>query len=223
MLIPSRDLPRTKDGIVPDMIVNTHAFPSRMTIGQFFEVLLGKSCLELGITAEISPFAEIDIDMVKDILESLGCHNSGKEVLYSGISGEVLHVDFFIGPTYYQRLTHQVSDKQQSRTTGSKAALTKQPVGGRALGGGGRIGEMERDAILSHGASAFLRESFMERSDKYQFWISTKTGIISAVNPRKKIFRDLSSDSSKRYIDSNNNIVKESIETSTTMEKIRKY
>ena len=79
MLLPSRDLPRTKDGIVPDMIVNTHAFPKRMTIGQFFEVLLGKSCLHLGITAEISPFAEIDVDMVKDILQNLGFHNSGKK------------------------------------------------------------------------------------------------------------------------------------------------
>ena len=97
--------------------------------------------------------------------------------LFSGITGEQLKVNFYVGPTYYLRLTHQVSDKYQARNDGLKTSLTHQPVGGRALGGGGRIGEMERDAILSHGIASFLKESFMERSDIYINFISLKNRI----------------------------------------------
>uniref|UniRef100_A0A6C0B3T1 DNA-directed RNA polymerase n=1 Tax=viral metagenome TaxID=1070528 RepID=A0A6C0B3T1_9ZZZZ len=230
MVLPQKDLPRTKEGIVPDIIVNTHAFPSRMTIAQFFELLLGKVCVINGCESELAPFTHmIDsmdgsdniIDNVRNMLKDLNYEQNANEVMYSGITGEMLKVNFFIGPTFYQRLTHQVSDKQQSRAKGSKTALARQPVSGRAAGGGGRIGEMERDAILSHGAAAFLKESFMERSDKYQFWISCKTGLISAVNPEKNIYKDLAADSSKQSIsllarlqDSKDIIVKGSTETS---------
>ena len=200
MLLPSRDLPRTKDGIVPDIIVNTHAFPSRMTIAQIFEVIMGKLCLNYGLESEVTPFAEIETDAVRDMLLSSNIEPNGQEVFYSGITGEQLHLSYYVGPTYYQRLTHQVSDKYQSRDQGLQTSLTHQPVGGRALGGGGRIGEMERDAVLSHGASIFLKESFMERSDKYQFWISTKTGLISAVNPNYNIYTDLANDPSIQYV-----------------------
>ena len=200
MLLPSRDLPRTKDGLVPDIIVNTHAFPSRMTIAQIFEVIMGKLCLNYGLESEITPFAEIETEAVRAALLSSDIEPNGKEVFYSGITGEQLHLSYYVGPTYYQRLTHQVSDKYQSRDQGLKTSLTHQPVGGRALGGGGRIGEMERDAILSHGAAVFLKESFMERSDKYQFWISTKTGLISAVNPHYNIYTDLANDPSIQFV-----------------------
>ena len=209
MLLPAKDLPRTKEGIVPDIIVNTHAFPSRMTIAQFFELLLGKVCINNGCESEIAPFTTMSeslddqpslIERVCDMLEKFDYEKTGNEVVYSGITGEMLKVNFYIGPTFYQRLTHQVSDKMQSRNKGSKTALAKQPVGGRAAGGGGRIGEMERDAILSHGAVGFLKESFMERSDKYFFWVSCKTGIISAVNPEKNIYKDLAGDSFKQHI-----------------------
>ena len=200
MLLPSRDLPRTKDGLVPDIIVNTHAFPSRMTIAQFFELLLSKFCVNYGIESKISPFAEIDVDIVKDLLMRAGLESNGNEIFYSGITGEQMHLSYYVGPTYYQRLTHQVSDKYQSRDQGMKTSLTHQPVGGRALGGGGRIGEMERDALLSHGVATFLKESFMERSDKYQFWVSTKTGLISAVNPDKNVYIDLANDQSIQYV-----------------------
>ena len=213
MLLPARDMPRTKSGITPDIIVNPHAFPSRMTIAQFFEQLLGKTCVHKGFLSEIVPFSENNIENVASILEEhCGFEKHGNEVLYSGISGEQLKVNFYIGPTYYLRLTHQVSDKYQARDDGLKTSLTHQPVGGRALGGGGRIGEMERDAILSHGISSFLKESFMERSDKYKFYISKKTGLISAFNPAKNIFRDISNDETEQYIDDNGNVVKRPVD-----------
>ena len=216
MLLPSRDLPRTKEGLVPDMIVNTHAFPSRMTIAQFFELLLSKFCVTHGINSQISPFAEIDVDVVKNLLMKVGLESNGNEIFYSGITGEQLHMSFYVGPTYYQRLTHQVSDKYQSRDEGLKTSLTHQPVGGRALGGGGRIGEMERDALLSHGVATFLKESFMERSDGYQFWISTRTGLISAVNPAKNLYIDLASDASTQFVNENGIVEKKYTNTSTS-------
>ena len=179
-----------------------------MTIAQFFELLLGKVCSINGCESEIAPFTtmlnEEDgsniIENVSNMLENLKYEKTANEIMYSGITGQMLKVNFFIGPTFYQRLTHQVADKKQSRSKGSKTALARQPVGGRAAGGGGRIGEMERDAILSHGAASFLKESFMERSDSYQFWISCKTGLISAVNPNRNIYKDLATDSSKQSI-----------------------
>ena len=125
-----------------------------------------------------------------------------------------MKVNFFMGPTYYLRLTHQVSDKIQSRDEGLKTALTHQPVGGRALGGGGRIGEMERDCALSHGIASFLKESFMERSDKYKFYISTKTGMISVCNPSKNIFRDMANDETKQYVDDSGKTIKKQIDSS---------
>ena len=215
MLLPARDMPVSKNGITPDIIVNPHAIPSRMTIAQFFETLLGKMCVQKGFLSEIIPFSENNIDSVATILENhCGFEKYGNEILYSGITGEELKVNFFIGPTYYLRLTHQVSDKYQARDDGLKTALTHQPVSGRALGGGGRIGEMERDAVLSHGISSFLKESFMERSDKYKFYISTKSGLISAVNPDKNIFRDFTNDSTVQYVDENNQVVKRTVNSS---------
>ena len=211
MLVDEENMPRTKDGIIPDMIVNTHAFPSRMTIAQFYEVLLGKFCINKGYLSEIIPFADIDIESIAELLEkACGFEKYCNEILYSGIDGSMLKVSFFIGPTYYQRLTQQVSDKYQSRNDGSKTALTHQPVSGRALGGGGRIGEMERDALLSHGITSFIKETFMERSDKFQFCISKKTGMISVYNPSRNIYRDFVSDETVQFKDKNN-VVKRQI------------
>ena len=132
MLLPARDLPRTKEGIVPDIIVNTHAFPSRMTIAQFFELLLGKVCINNGCESEITPFTTMSentkdepsiIENVCNMLEKFNYEKTGNEVVYSGITGEMLKINFYIGPTFYQRLTHQVADKMQSRNKGSKTAL----------------------------------------------------------------------------------------------------
>ena len=215
MLMEPQDMPMTAEGIQPDLIVNAHAFPSRMTIAQFLELILGKACTELGLESEVAAFSEVNAETIGNSLESVGFERHGHEVMYNGRTGEMLKVNYFIGPTYYQRLTHQVSDKYQSRDDGSRTALTHQPVGGRSLGGGGRIGEMERDALLSHGVSAFLKESMMERSDKSSMVISQNTGVLAVYNPERQIYRDFMTDESIQEFDSvSNQMVKRSTEPS---------
>ena len=214
MLIPKENLPVSKLGIVPDIMVNAQAFPSRMTIAQFMETLLGKSMVELGMMTEVASFSDNNVEKLGGLLERVGFEKYGNEVMYCGLTGEQMKVNYFIGPTYYLRLTHQVSDKYQSRDQGLRTALTHQPVGGRSQGGGGRVGEMERDALLSHGASSFLKESFMERSDKYKFTISDKTGMISVYNKDKNVYRDFNSDESKQYINSDGVVMKRQTDNS---------
>lgn len=166
MVFPHEDMPFSKDGVVPDIIINPHAIPSRMTIGQFIECIFGKvSCVE-GLIGNGTAFERPNLDMLKRTLEANGFNGSGDEVLYNGHTGKQMEVSIFIGPTYYQRLVHQVSGKMYSRDSdGPVNPLTKQPLGGRAVGGGIRIGEMERDALISHGVSSFLKESLYNRAD----------------------------------------------------------
>ena len=184
MILPQEDMPYTKDGIVPDIIINPHAIPSRMTLGQLVETVMGKSCSMLGLYADATPFTNIDNNEIFNILEhNCQFQRHGDEVLYSGINGKQMSTKIFIGPTYYQRLKHQVRDKVNSRATGAVSLKTKQPPSGRSVGGGLRIGEMERDAILSHGALQFLKETMIERSDKYSTYISANSGMTSIVNP----------------------------------------
>ena len=185
MILPQEDMPFTKDGIVPDIIINPHAIPSRMTLGQLVECVMGKSCALLGTYADATPFTNIDNNEIFNILEN-NCkfQRHGDEILYSGINGKQLSTKIFIGPTYYQRLKHMVKDKINSRATGAVSLKTKQPPSGRSVGGGLRIGEMERDAILSHGALQFLKETMLERSDKYSTYVSTYSGMTSIVNPK---------------------------------------
>ena len=195
MVIEEIDMPFTKDGIVPDIIINPHAIPSRMTIGQLLETLLGKVCANSGLISTQVQFSQIDFTKMGEILETLNYEKNCNETLYNGRTGSQLKVNIFIGPTFYQRLTHQVAEKFYSRGEGAVSSLIRQPVGGRSLGGGLRIGEMERDAILAHGISGFLKETMMERSDKYNFYISDKTGLISIVNKDAPIYNDFSNDS----------------------------
>ena len=189
MILSQEDMPFTKDGIVPDIIINPHAIPSRMTLGQLIECVMGKSCCMLGAYADATPFTNIDNNEIYNILEQkCNYQKHGDEVLYSGINGKQLSSKIFIGPTYYQRLKHMVKDKMNSRQTGAVSLKTKQPPSGRSVGGGLRIGEMERDAILSHGALQFLKESMLERSDKYSTHISTYSGLTSIVNSHDNRF-----------------------------------
>jgi DNA-directed RNA polymerase II subunit RPB2 len=189
MVIPQADLPFTKDGIVPDLIVNPHAFPSRMTIGQFVESIMGKSCSLLGFRGDGTAFTDIDNEALADILQNVcGMDRYGDEVLYNGMTGEQLTTKIFIGPTYYQRLKHMPKDKMNSRQEGKMTLKTHQPPAGRAAGGGLRIGEMERDAILSHGMSQFLKETMVERSDKYSCYVSESSGSLAVGNPSKNRF-----------------------------------
>ena len=147
MILPTEDMPFTKDGIVPDIIVNPHAIPSRMTIGQLMECLLGKLCAVEGCMGDATPFCGASIKEISSQLEKNGYDGLGEETMYNGMTGDKMQGKVFIGPTYYQRLKHMVSDKQHSRSRGPVQILTRQPVEGRAREGGLRFGEMERDCM----------------------------------------------------------------------------
>ena len=182
MLVPEADMPRTTNGIVPDLVVNPHAIPSRMTIGQLQEVIMAKlSCL-VGCETDSTAFTQNGVfsDTISNILTREGYNPAGDEVMYSGITGERLYSKIFIGPTYYMRLKHMAQDKINYRGGGIERgpvdARTRQPVGGRAREGGLRIGEMERDSVLSYGASVFLQESVTDRADGEQAIMCANSG-----------------------------------------------
>ncbi len=178
MLLEHHEMPFTKDGIVPDLIVNPHAIPSRMTINQLLEVVLGKSSCLGGFLGDATAFQNNDIHDYATLMQKYDYEEWGNEVMYNGMTGDQMKTSIFIGPTYYQRLKIMVADKMHSRSTGPLQNLTRQPVGGKSNNGGGRIGEMERDSIISHGLSYFLNESVMERSDKYRYTVNEKSGLI---------------------------------------------
>jgi len=182
MVLEQWEMPFTKDGIVPDLMINPHAIPSRMTINQFLEVVLGKTCAITGHFGDGTPFQNNSVEHYADMLGKLDYEQYGNEVMYSGINGEQIKTSIFIGPTYYQRLKIMVADKMFSRATGPMQMLIKQPAAGRSNGGGLRIGEMERDSILGHGTAGFLKESMMERADKYMVQINKHTGLIDYDN-----------------------------------------
>jgi DNA-directed RNA polymerase II subunit RPB2 len=199
MVYNEEDMPYTKDGIRPDIIINPHAIPSRMTIAQLMECLLGKLCANVGGYGDATPFSNIDI---KDIGKALEKHAKyqryGNEVLYNGINGKQLNVSLFIGPTYYQRLKHMVEDKVHSRSTGPKVLLTRQPPEGRSRDGGLRFGEMERDCMIAHGTLQFLKERMLDVSDNYKTHICNRCGLITPVNLEENISK---CKKCKNYID----------------------
>ncbi len=165
-IIAEEDMPFTSRGIRPDLIFNPHGIPTRMTVGQFLEAGTNKLGIELGAFVDATPFSvDNRIPDLKATLMKMGFEPHGHEVLYNGMTGEQMDADIFMGPIYYQRLKQMVEDKINYRDTGPKTMLTHQPTQGRSNEGGMRIGEMERDSLISHGMSKFIRESFMERSD----------------------------------------------------------
>jgi DNA-directed RNA polymerase II subunit RPB2 len=184
------DMPFTKDGIVPDIIINPHAIPSRMTIAQLIECVLGKTASTLGVHCDATPFTGADVYSIGEILtKQCGLHSSGSEVMYSGKTGEQLKANIFIGPTFYYRLKHLVEDKVHSRSTGPYQLLTRQPAEGRSRDGGLRIGEMERDCMLAHGTVQFLKERFFDNSDKYLVYVCQNCGLIAVANTQKNLFK----------------------------------
>ena len=190
LIIPEEDMPFTADGIRPDIIINPHALPSRMTIGQLIESLFGKACCEYGGYGDCTAFSTkgANYETYGHMLTNMGYHCSGNQILYSGFTGEQIFSDIFIGPTYYMRLKHMVKDKINYRATGKRNFLTRQTNQGRANDGGLKIGEMERDGILAHGISYFLNESYMVRGDQYYMAVCNKTGTIAIYNPEKNLF-----------------------------------
>lgn len=190
LIIPEEDMPFTADGIRPDLIINPHAIPSRMTIGQLIECLLGKACTMYGGYGDCTAYATkgANYNTYGPMLTRMGYHNSGNQILYSGYTGEQIFSEIFIGPTYYMRLKHMVKDKINYRATGKRSALTRQTNQGRANDGGLRLGEMERDGIMAHGMSGFLNESYMVRGDQYYMAVCNKTGAIAVYNPERNLF-----------------------------------
>ena len=192
LIIPEDDMPFTADGIRPDLIINPHAIPSRMTIGQIVESLFGKVCTSYGGYGDCTAFQVkgSNYSTYAPLLVKAGFHSSGNQILYNGMTGNQLNADIYMGPTYYMRLKHMVKDKINYRARGPNTVLTRQPVQGRANDGGLRIGEMERDGVLAHGMSYFLNESFMVRGEKqdYHIAVCNKTGAIAIYNESRNLF-----------------------------------
>jgi DNA-directed RNA polymerase II subunit RPB2 len=190
MIYNQEDMPYTKDGIVPDLIMNPHAIPSRMTIAQLMECVLGKvACVE-GVTKDCTPYNNLSVKEICDQLELYGMERHSNEILYDGYTGRQIKTEIFIGPTYYQRLKHMVVDKMHSRSSnGPIVFLTRQPSEGRSRCGGLRLGEMERDAIVAHGSSLFLKERILDCSDNSRQTICKTCGFIITSNPDKNLYQ----------------------------------
>ena len=182
MVYNAEDMPFSKDGIVPDIIINPHAVPSRMTIAQLIECILGKVCCETGNLGNATAFDRINVENISEMLLKSGHERYGNEVLYNGLTGEQMHTSIFMGPTYYQRLKHMSGDKIHSRSSGPIVTMTRQPAEGRSSHGGLRFGEMERDCMIAHGSSSFLKERLMDVSDKYHIYVCNQCGISSVSN-----------------------------------------
>jgi DNA-directed RNA polymerase I subunit RPA2 len=182
ILWPHEDMPFSESGISPDIIINPHAFPSRMTIGMLVESMAGKSGALHGHFQDATPFSfhesgdKVSLDYFGEELQAAGYNYYGSEALYSGTSGCVMHADLYIGVVYYQRLRHMVSDKYQVRATGPVNPLTRQPIKGRKKGGGIRLGEMERDSLLSHGAAFLMQDRLLNCSDRHVAYVCSRCG-----------------------------------------------
>jgi DNA-directed RNA polymerase II subunit RPB2 len=182
LIIPERDMPYTAEGMRPDIILNPHAIPSRMTIATLKETILGKVLIELGMFGDGTAFGDLNIGTIIAELQKLGYHRHGEEIMYDGHTGEQLKASIFIGPCFYQRLKHMVSDKQHSRAIGPMVNLTRQPAEGRSRDGGFRVGEMERDVMIAHGMSQFCRDRLYSSSDKYAVHVCKRCGMTAAYN-----------------------------------------
>ena len=200
-LIPEADMPFTADGVRPDIIVNPHALPSRMTIGQLVEALTAKACVFAGGIGDCTAFMNKGpkAAVFGEILRQHGFNGNANEVLFNADSGKPMDAEIFIGPTYYMRLKHMVKDKINYRARGPRTLLTRQTVQGRANDGGLRLGEMERDGVIGHGAAQFLNESLMVRGDDYHMAICNNSGMLAIYNATRDVFLSPISDGPLRF------------------------
>ena len=198
MLYRQEEMPFTGNGLVPDLIMNPHAIPSRMTIAQVLECLIGKVAVQKGIAVDSTAFTNptpetYDIDdpmkYYTEVLKDFDLHPQGEEVMYNPITGEQFEATIFFGPTYYQRLKHMVRDKLHARETGPVKTTTRQPSDGRARDGGFRLGEMERDVLISHSTALFMTERLLHSSDLFRVFVGNESETVIVGNPDKGIYR----------------------------------
>ena len=188
IMLNEEDMPYTSSGMRPDLIMNPHAVPSRMTIAQLMETMYGKICCEKGALGDGTPYSHLKADTLREQLLELGMHPYGNELMYNGQTGEIMEAEIFMGPTFYQRLKHMVKDKAHSRSRGPIVSLTRQPCEGRSRDGGLRVGEMERDCMLSHGVSVFTKERLMDVSDPFTTGFCKTCGTLAVVNESENIY-----------------------------------